>query len=344
MIFSIWWIKFLYKTYRDIKEENISNLFNELELFIQDNNCFLINSYIFTSYKDNQDINKFIQWNRVNLIYSKEENNFNIQLFYCYRDNKNSFEKLSNFWINIKNDFVQLLFLNDITFDNWDFKHQTEEMYKLIFKESKRFWYNKYDFIKAWNFIEDILLVYKDFNEVRDKHFLKEKIKKDYPAGTWIDCLLPLDIQHSSSYFFLKDISNKMEIISLNNDLQCEAYDYWPKFSRAKLIKSKIDNNDVLFISWTAAVDNEGNSIYTNDIEKNIQYTFKSIQNLLEKAWMSFENIASSFVYLKKKDYYNCFLDVYKKNKFQFPYIYNFCNICREDFLFEIEIVAVKKY
>lgn len=344
MTFALGWIDFIFEIKRDINKENLLKLFLEIEEYKLERDLILVNSYIFTSYKNNKYINKFVKENRVNLIYSRENNKFNIQLLFLKNNNNLFYNEIKNNWINIKNNNVNLLFLNWITFNIWDFWKQTEKTYKLLFKESKDFWYKKENFIKAWNFIEDILIRYKDFNSIRDKHFLKEDIIWNFPAWTGIDCLLPSQIKHSSSYFFLKDLSKNIEIESVNSNLQCEAYDYWPKFSRAKLIKSKIDNNDILFISWTAAVDKNWKSIYTDDIEENIKYTFNSIENLLKKAWMNFDNIVSAFIYIKHKNYYKTFLDIYNNSNFNFSYIYNFCDICRDDFLFEIECIAVKKY
>jgi len=342
--YKLWWLEFTFKIYNNIIESKVKSTFKEIDLFIKENNLFLVNSYIFTCYTNNQYIKKFCDSHQNNLIYSRDDNKFNIQLLFVKYNNNFEIIKYNNneIWINFDTDYANILFLNWVTYNDKDFKLQTEHAYETLFTKYKELWYKNENFIKAWNFIEDVLINYWDFNKIRNNFFEVNWITWMYPAWTWIDCSLPWNIKHSSSYFLLKSKNKNISIKTLNSELQCEAYEYWPKFSRAKLISSKIDNNNILFISWTAAVNNRWESIFIDDIEENIKYTFKSFENLLNQAWMTFDNLVSSFIYIKDKKFESTFLKVYKDNNFIFPYIYNFCDVCRDDFLFEIEWIAVK--
>jgi hypothetical protein len=65
-----------------------------------------------------------------------------------------------------------------------------------------------------------------------------------------------------------------------------------------------------------------------------------TVWSLLYEASMNFNDIKSSFVYLKKIEYLSNFVDLYEKNKWNFPYIYTVCDVCRDDWLFEFECIA----
>lgn len=345
--FLLWNSNFLFETYINVEKEDVQDLFNKIEYKILNKNLTLVNAYIFTSY-DLDIVDKFVYDYNINLIFSREDNKFNIQIIYLENDNESSISLIKEswkiHWINIKNELVNTLYVNNFYIKIGSFEEQTSYIYNNLFNLYKELWYTNNDFIKAWNFIPEILENYDDFNIERNKQFKKEWIISNYPAWTWIDCILKQNIKHLANFLFIKTLTNDIVIENISSKLQCDAECYWPKFSRAKLIKSKLDKNDILFISWTAAVDESGNSIFTENIEENIKYTFKSIENLLSQAQMNFDNIVSSFVYIKNKKYYDIFLEIYRENNCKFPYIYNFCDICRDDFLFEIECIAVKSY
>ncbi len=339
--FYLAWIEFSLFTFNSIIENDITKIIIKVEKILQE--YFLINSYIFTNYQSNKNISDFSNKYNSNLIFSRHKNFFNLQIWCVKKTDLYKIEK-NDYWINIQNQYIKMFFINSLKSEmKTNFIDQTNDIYVKLFSIIDKYWYLNQDIIKARNYIQDILIHYKNFNIIRDNFFKERLILSNYSAWTWIDCILPSNIKHLSNYFLLHSFTKDITISTISSDLQCEANNYWPKFSRWKLITSFIDKNKILFISWTAAVGKNWKSLFIDDIDKNIEYTFKSIENLLSKISMDWNDIISAFIYIKKESFYDNFIKIYKKNNFNFPYIYTFCDICRDDFLFEIECIAVKK-
>jgi len=131
---------------------------------------------------------------------------------------------------------------------------------------------------------------------------------------------------------------------SFKTKKQCEAASYGPKFSRAKSLRFVPDRVDKLFVSGTAAVGEDGSTLFPDDIEKNIAFTTGTVFDLLQEASMDWSNVKTCFVYLKKPEFLADFEAFYAKNGLDFPYVYNFCNVCREDWLFEMECLAARNF
>lgn len=339
--FYLWGISFEYLIFKDISEEKLLDLIEIIKKISEENIIFISN--IFSSYK-NKNIETLLKIIPSNIIYSRENNNFNIYLLFINKkNNKFLFSQIDNFWFLLENKKLKILALNGLKFNKLWFKEQTKEIYDYLSYIINNYWFEYNSICRARNYIEDILTNYKEFNIIRDNFFENNLILKNFPAWTWIGCILDSNYKHSASFLLLK--SNFIDNITIyNNEIQCEASNYWPKFSRWKLLKSKIDNNDILFVSWTSAVNSNWESIYIDDIDKNILFTLKSLQNLLYNAWMDFNNLKTAFVYLKYKKYRDNFRRIYKENWFTFDYIETYWDICRDDFLFEIEAIAIKKY
>lgn len=337
--FSLGWIEISVFNYNNILENQLNAVFWEMEILFND--YFFVNSYIFTSYIWNQNIIQFSQKYHSNLIYSREENLFNLQIFAIKKSNSCIFNQTQS-GVYIQNEYGKMLFINALlSLQKADFKTQTKDIYTQLFQKVDEYGFVNANIIKARNYIQDVLVYYKEFNEVRDDFFQNRLLFWDYPAGTGIDCLLPWNTLHLSDYFLFHSEHPDIKVSTISSDVQCEAKKYWPKFSRAKLISSNYDKNDVLFVSGTAAVWKTGESLFTHDIEKNIEYTFLSLQNVLSKASMNTSHIVSAFIYIKDQSFYKNFIEFYQKNNYTFHYIYTFCDICRDDFLFEIECIAV---
>ncbi len=333
--FKLWWIEFENIIYKDIYllSKDINNI-------MQDNIIIMANIFTFDYNSDIEYISTIIP---TNILYSKEDNWTNIHLLLIKKSQLYNYEKIDNLWFYIYNDFLKFIVLNWLKSSSKNFITQTEDIYNNLFSIIKTYWFTTKNIFRAWNFINDVLINYKDFNKVRDHYFNLEWINDNYPAWTGIDCLLNNNFLHSAWYMLLKSDSIIIETLN-DTQLQCHAELYWPKFSRAKVLKSEVDWNDILFISWTAAVNLKWESIFTDDIEKNILFTLESIFVLLEKVNMSFDDIQVSYLYLKNKNFSEVFNKIYIEKKYKFNFIETYCDICRDDFLFEMECIAVNKY
>lgn len=344
--YKIWDINEKVLVIKDIDDEDFLDLFKRIEQKIKKQNQIIINIYIF-AYNKNEQFSNIKKTYPANIIYGKELNKVQLQVFTTNIDNIRKYEYLYHngycVWLYLSTGMKHFLYYDGLTFGDNGFAEQCMSNYEFVFNRLYEFGFESKHIVKFWNFIDNILDRYKSFNEVRDIYFKNNWILWDYPAGTGIDCKSNGNYLMNSALFTVKSEDGSVNISSMKSVLQCDAVDYGPKFSRAKIVDFKYDNMRKIYISGTASVDNEWNSIYTDDINKNIWYTMECVGHLLEKAGMKFDNIVSAFVYLKKFDYYKNFLDYYEQSRLWFPFIYTFCDICRDDFLFEIECIAVWK-
>jgi len=126
------------------------------------------------------------------------------------------------------------------------------------------------------------------------------------------------------------------------NEAEGKGYLYQPTFSRA--IKVSYKDHIELQISGTASINSQGKTIYENDPYNQIKRTLLHIKNLLDSANMDFCDIGVSTCFFKEAQYYKVFEVVLEDLKIkEFPSIYVIGKVCREDLLFEMDAVEIKK-
>ncbi|MCP4649671.1 MAG: RidA family protein [PVC group bacterium] len=107
----------------------------------------------------------------------------------------------------------------------------------------------------------------------------------------------------------------------------------------------------LFFISGTASVGPEGQSMHEGDFYAQVIHTYKNIASLLHEQSAAFKDIVRFTVYLKSMDYYDKFnkaRDDFFANqglsREEFPA--STCveaRLCREELLVEIEAIAIIK-
>jgi enamine deaminase RidA (YjgF/YER057c/UK114 family) len=189
--------------------------------------------------------------------------------------------------------------------------------------------------------MEDIPVNYQGFNHARNAYFEKNEIR-EYPAATGIDAQLADGAQISVGF---EAVQSKSGIIKrrIKSQMQCEAKEYGPKFSRAMLLACPKDKTGKLYISGTSSVDRYGNSILLDSPKENVAYVMSCFAHLLEKNKMSLNNIVTAYVYFKNKRMHQEFAKLYREIEWTFPYNPLFVEICRDNFFFEIEGVAISR-
>ena len=224
-----------------------------------------------------------------------------------------------------------------------NFSHQADSVYEITGKIMKR-WDMPFEGIyRFWNFMDKISENYPSFNRSRNKFFEGSGIK-DYPAATGVETKWLSRQEFSMGFEAVKPFLNSdIKICSLNSQLQCEASEYGPKFSRAKLLNFKKSGVKKLYISGTSSIDRGGNSTRADNILENVSYTLLCIQHLQEKSQMNFNNVVTSVVYVLDEEVHQCFLKLYKKNKWKFSFVVIYSNLCRNNLIFEMECLTSNK-
>ncbi len=125
-----------------------------------------------------------------------------------------------------------------------------------------------------------------------------------------------------------------------------EAYDYGSSFSRA--MRVEIPGASLIFISGTASVNEDGETVHKGDFEAQCWRTFSNIEALLASEGADWHDISRTTCYLRdmSRDYaaFNKVRTDYYREQGLDPIPASTCiqaTICREDLLVEIEAIAV---
>lgn len=132
-----------------------------------------------------------------------------------------------------------------------------------------------------------------------------------------------------------------------NRDVLCEAYDYPKKVSFTRGMRVELDKCVMLFISGTASVGDDGESLHPGDIEAQTRRTFHNITGLLAAEGADWHDIVRTTCYLADFRYYDVFNEV--RNAFYSELALNplpastciEARICRPELLVEIEAIAM---
>jgi 2-iminobutanoate/2-iminopropanoate deaminase len=128
-----------------------------------------------------------------------------------------------------------------------------------------------------------------------------------------------------------------------------EAYDYAKPSAFSRGLKIELPSPATLiYISGTASVDENGESIHIGDIKTQTIRTFSNITALLQSAGATWKDVVKTTVYLKdiKRDY-----EVFNEIRCRFyeeqglsPYPASTCvqaQLCRDELFVEIEAQAI---
>ena len=126
-----------------------------------------------------------------------------------------------------------------------------------------------------------------------------------------------------------------------------EAYDYPKKVSFVRGMRVDLDNCVMLFISGTAAVNEEGNSILPGDTEAQTRRALANIQGLLESEGADWHDVVRTTCYLadfRTYDDFNAARNRFYAEQELDPVPASTCieaRICRPELLVEIEAIAM---
>jgi enamine deaminase RidA (YjgF/YER057c/UK114 family) len=132
-----------------------------------------------------------------------------------------------------------------------------------------------------------------------------------------------------------------------NKSVLCEAYDYPQKVSFSRGMRVELDNCVMLFISGTASVDEDGQSIHPGDFNAQARRMFDNITGLLESEGADWHDVVRTTCYLADFRHYDEFNDVrnaYYTEQGLDPLPASTCveaRICRPELLVETEAIAI---
>lgn len=195
---------------------------------------------------------------------------------------------------------------------------------------------------RTWFYNHDILDWYGEFNSVRTGFFHERKIFDGLvPASTGIGGGNAMDAALVAGLVALEPRNSELGAFRVPSPLQSSARDYGSSFSRA--VEVDCPDHRRLYVSGTASIDKEGNTIFLEDCQSQVAKTMEVVQAILESRQMGWADVTRALAYFKRaKD--APLLAAYRQenNLAPFPVIVAENDVCRDDLLFEIEIDAVQ--
>jgi enamine deaminase RidA (YjgF/YER057c/UK114 family) len=129
---------------------------------------------------------------------------------------------------------------------------------------------------------------------------------------------------------------SKPVICQLSNPAQQDAFLYGASFSRGALIRPQDVN--LIEVSGTAAIDEDGKSLYPGDIRSQIACTLDKIEVLIGQVGARLGDICAASVFVKRSEYASIFWEMAARRGIEeFPGICVVADMCRDELLFEID-------
>lgn len=277
----------------------------------------------------------------------------------CFNENRAIFQihaiadaNVRSLFINKKqvafiyeDDFAKYLFIGNITPKNKYLSHKKQAIntFKKIEKTLTLAGMTISNIVRTWFYNDNITLWYNKFNFARNNFFNNKKTIFGFlPASTGIGAKNPSKTAFIASIFAIK-AKNKcgIKIRSINSPLQNPPSEYGSYFSRA--IEIAWPNHRKILVSGTASINDKGQTIHIEKIEKQIDHTMNVIKSILESRDMDFSNITRSIAYIKNAKHVSIFCNYWRKNiNAPLPLAISNNDICRDNLLFEIEVDADK--
>jgi enamine deaminase RidA (YjgF/YER057c/UK114 family) len=200
------------------------------------------------------------------------------------------------------------------------------------------------DVVRTWFYLTDILAWYPEFNLARRAIYRELELMpingggpRRLPASTGIrgelstgaagvlDLLAAIGVQESRPL-----------IRQLSNPAQPEALIYGSAFSRGALIHHP--DVSLIHVSGTAAIDEQGVSLYPGDVRAQIDCTFDKIAALIGQVGASLEDIAAACIFVKRPEDALAYQErAAARGLENLPAVIMVADVCRPELLFEID-------
>jgi enamine deaminase RidA (YjgF/YER057c/UK114 family) len=126
----------------------------------------------------------------------------------------------------------------------------------------------------------------------------------------------------------------------LSNPGQQDAFRYGSAFSRGALIRQS--DFAMIQVSGTAAIDEQGKSLYPGDVRGQINCTFDKIAALIGQEGASLQDIAAACVFVKRPEDALIYQEMAAaRGLTNLPAVVMVADICRPELLFEIDAEVV---
>jgi enamine deaminase RidA (YjgF/YER057c/UK114 family) len=204
------------------------------------------------------------------------------------------------------------------------------------------------DVVRTWFYLSDILAWYPEFNRARTGVYEKFGIlpgqnygRLRLPASTGIRGEVPGGAACALDLLaVVGPPESRPQVRQLSNPGQQDAFRYGSAFSRGALIRQS--DLTMIHVSGTAAIDEQGRSLYPGDVRGQIDCTFDKIAALIGQEGASLQDIAAACVFVKRPEDALVYQDRARALGLDnLPAVVMVADICRPELLFEIDAEVV---
>lgn len=195
--------------------------------------------------------------------------------------------------------------------------------------------------IRTWIYLDDLLEWYDEFNEVRTTFFQERGVfEKMVPASTGIGTSNQAEGALITGLLAAKPSGSDVTIQAVPSPLQCPAIDYKSSFSRA--VEISAPDHKRLYISGTASIAPEGETLHIGDTKQQIDLTMEVVNAILESRDMNWKDTTRAIAYFKDATESSLLKEYCRENALpHIPIAIAHSDICRDDLLFELELDAM---
>ena len=163
------------------------------------------------------------------------------------------------------------------------------------------------DVARTWFYLSDILAWYPEFNRARTAIYrdlasaATGNGRRKLPASTGIRGIFPMAAAGALDLLAVVGQPESRPLVKLlSNPGQQDAFQYGSAFSRGALLRQP--EVSLIQVSGTAAIDEQGRSLYPGDVRAQIDCTFDKIAALIGQEGAALPDIAAACVFVKRPE------------------------------------------
>jgi enamine deaminase RidA (YjgF/YER057c/UK114 family) len=219
---------------------------------------------------------------------------------------------------------------------------QTQECIDLLDAALQLAGFSLEDVARTWFYNDDILAWYNEFNRVRTARYQRCSFScGSLPASTAVSGKNPSGAALVLAAWAVRPGAGA-SVRAVASPLQCPAPQYGSAFSRA----TAVDSGGVrrLLVSGTASIEPGGKTVHLGDVPRQVELSMKVIAAILEAHGMSWADVTRASAYCKRPEYVAVFREwQLSHGQMAMPVVPVYCDICRGDLLFELELDALQR-
>lgn len=197
--------------------------------------------------------------------------------------------------------------------------------------------------VRTWIYVNDIDNNYADVVKARNDVFDKQGLTSDthYIASTGIGGRSQIRNASVAMDFLTYPIIEETDKKYLQAlDHLNPTHEYGVAFERG--VRISTDNTQTFFISGTASIDKNGMVMYEGDVIRQTGRLLENIGALLKNGGATMKDIKYFIIYLRDISDYQCVSSFMNSVYKDIPYIIVEANVCRPEWLIEMECVACR--